>query len=214
VIIHLDINIFAPDSFDYAKRETLPPLTVFNPSRLNTDQRLAAARGAGAKYAVLVAKHGTGFCLWPSHVHGYHVGNTPWQGGNGDIVRDFIASCKKYGIRPGLYYNTKVLQQLTELWTSYGELFEIWFDGSVMADRRVFLFARRISHEPSSLLLHRTSALPVLCIVRYHRTWHDRCQSTCLQGVERSQDWKVLSIASDTSFSSTTVFVGQVPLIE
>src|ERR1035437_8261180 len=37
VIIHLDINIYAPETFDYTKKETLPSLSVFNPSKLNTD---------------------------------------------------------------------------------------------------------------------------------------------------------------------------------
>jgi alpha-L-fucosidase len=158
VIIHLDINVFAPGTFDYARPETLPPLALFNPSRLNTDQWLASARNAGAAYAVLVAKHGTGFCLWPTRSHGYHVGKAPWRNGKGDIVRDFIASCRKYGIKPGIYYNTNlntylgagpegitgagkreaynriVVDQLTELWSGYGGLSEIWFDGGVVAD--------------------------------------------------------------------------------
>jgi alpha-L-fucosidase len=158
VIIHLDMNVFAPATFDYARRETLPPLTVFQPSKLNTDQWVASAKNAGAAYAVLVAKHGTGFCLWPTHSHGYHVGKTPWKNGKGDIVRDFIRSCRAYGVRPGLYYNTNlntflgavpegiktpaerkaynsvVLDQLKELWSGYGGLSEIWFDGGVVAD--------------------------------------------------------------------------------
>lgn len=158
VIIHFDINIFAPGTFDYSRRETLPPPSAFNPRQLNTDQWLASARNAGARYAVLVAKHGTGFSLWPTSAHGYSVAATPWRGGRGDVVRDFIASCRKFGIRPGLYYNTNlntylgafpggitdsgkrreynriVLEQLTELWTAYGGLSEIWFDGGVAED--------------------------------------------------------------------------------
>lgn len=160
VIIHLDINIYSPDSFNYQKKETLPSLQVFKPSKLDTDQWIAAAKSAGAKYAVLVAKHGTGFCLWPSKVHGYTVGGTPWKNGKGDIVGDFITSCKKYGLKPGIYYSTNsntyygvhndnffstdarktfnqmMLKQLTELWTQYGRLFELWFDGGVLASSK------------------------------------------------------------------------------
>lgn len=160
VIIHLDINIFAPETFDYKKKETLPPVSAFNPSKLNTDQWILAAKRAGAKYAVLTAKHGTGFCLWKTKVNDYHVGNSPIRGGGTDIVADFIKSCKKYGVKPGLYYNTNmntyynagylpmsdeerlkynqaVFLQLKELWTEYGQLFEIWFDGGVMSDSKV-----------------------------------------------------------------------------
>lgn len=106
VIIHLDINIFSPDSFDYHRKETLPPLSVFHPSRLNTDQWIAAAKAAGATYAVLVAKHGTGFSLWPTNAHDYNISNTAFRNGKGDIVADFIKSCKKFGLQPGLYCNT------------------------------------------------------------------------------------------------------------
>lgn len=156
VIIHLDINIYAPETFNYEKKETLPPLTVFNPSKLNTDQWILAAKSAGAKYAVLTAKHGTGFCLWNTKVHPYHTGNTPLQK---DVLAAFIKSCKKYGIKPGVYYNTNmntyydagykpmttedrlkyndvVYKQLEELWSKYGDLYEIWFDGGIMSDKK------------------------------------------------------------------------------
>jgi alpha-L-fucosidase len=159
VIITYDINIYAPQTFKYNDVATLPGLEVFNPKKLDTDQWLESAVALGAKYAVLVAKHGTGFCLWPSKANPYHVGNTPWRNGQGDIVADFIRSCKKYGIKPGMYYHTNastyygaqytkltpekqsqynqiVKQQLTELWTNYGPYFEIWFDGGVMEDEK------------------------------------------------------------------------------
>ena len=177
VLIHFDINIFKPEQFDYKKKETLPDLKKFNPSKLNTDQWIKAAKSAGAKYAILTAKHGTGFCLWKSKAYNYNVGFTPWEDGKGDIVRDFIASCKKYNIKPGIYYNTNintyleagfkpfespekrneynriVLQQLSELWTQYGDLFEIWFDGGIVpegkggiADEVFHLIKERQSH--------------------------------------------------------------------
>lgn len=154
VIIHLDMNIFAPDTYHSGQKETLPPLSVFHPSKLNTDQWIAAAKSAGAKYAVLVAKHGTGFSLWPTKANDYTISQTRWKNGHGDVVSDFIKSCKKYGLRPGIYYsvnsstlyeagnnmpdaarkiyNKIVLKQLTELWTHYGKLFEIWFDGGIL----------------------------------------------------------------------------------
>jgi len=157
VIIHFDINIFSPDSFDYNRRETLPPLEVFHPSQLNTDQWIRAAKEAGASYAVLVAKHSTGFGLWPTRQYDYNISHTPWKNGHGDVVADFIRSCRKYGLKPGIYcstgfntylgvhnndltstdslraYNKIVLGQLAELWSHYGPLFEIWFDGGVLA---------------------------------------------------------------------------------
>jgi alpha-L-fucosidase len=159
LFLHLDMNMYEPETFRYEDASTLPSLSLFNPTHLNTDQWLEAAVALGAKYAVLTAKHGTGFTLWPTKYHDYHVGKTPWREGKGDIVADFVASCKKYGVKPGVYYNTGantlygsnyqrmedsaqavynklVINQLTELWTEYGKWFEIWFDGGVMSSEK------------------------------------------------------------------------------
>ena len=159
VLIHFDMPVFEP-SYDFRKDWNYhPDLSIFNPKELNTDQWLAAAKSAGATYAVLVAKHCSGFSLWPTKAHDYSVKNTPWRNGKGDIVKDFMASCKKYGLKPGIYasttangflkvdnpgkvvsgdkdeqkkYNKIVEMQLNELWSEYGKLFEVWFDGGVL----------------------------------------------------------------------------------
>ena len=160
---HFDLQVFEPA---YKWRENWnyhPDLSIFNPKELDTDQWLLAAKAAGATYAVLVAKHCSGFSLWPTNAHPYSVKNTPWRNGQGDIVKDFIASCKKYGIKPGIYasasanayfkvenpglvisgnaeeqekYKEVVKTQLTELWSQYGKLFEVWFDGGVLPPRK------------------------------------------------------------------------------
>ncbi len=159
VIIHLDVQVFEPTYRFREMRGYTPAPTVFAPPELDTDQWLDTARRAGAKYAVLVAKHCSGFSLWPTRAHDYSVAASPWRGGRGDVVGDFFKSCAKFGIKPGLYcsaacnaylnvdnpgrvlsgdsaeqqrYNAVVEQQLTELWGDYGELFEIWFDGGVI----------------------------------------------------------------------------------
>ena len=85
---------------------------VFQPTSLDVDSWLEAAAGFGAKYAVLTAKHQCGFCLWPSNItvtamdetnfrYNYSVAFSSWQQGQEDIVRKFMASCKKYKIKPG-----------------------------------------------------------------------------------------------------------------
>jgi alpha-L-fucosidase len=159
VLIHLDMPVFKPE-YNFRKWGTHPGAEIFNPTELNTDQWLETAQKLGATYAVLVAKHCSGFSLWPTEAHDYSVKQSPWKDGKGDIVGDFIASCRKYNIKPGIYastsangyfyvenpgvvqpgapvsqetYNQVVVQQLTELWSNYGELFEIWFDGGVLS---------------------------------------------------------------------------------
>jgi len=59
VIIHFDVVNFVPD-YDFREWGTHLPVSVFNPSRLNTDQWVRAAKAAGATYAVLVARHCSG----------------------------------------------------------------------------------------------------------------------------------------------------------
>lgn len=159
VLIHFDMPVFRPE-YNWRNWGSHPDASVFNPTQLDTDQWLKAASQIGAKYAVLVAKHCSGFSLWPTEAHAYSIKHSPWKNGKGDIVKDFIASCAKYGIRPGIYastsangflrvdnpglvqkgspvsqkeYNDIVVKQLTELWSNYGKLFEIWFDGGVLA---------------------------------------------------------------------------------
>ncbi len=158
-LFHLDVQVFDPEYEWRETRDYQPDPSVFNPKELDTDQWIKAAKSAGATYAVLVAKHCSGFSLWPTKAHEYSIKNSPWKNGEGDIVKDFIASCKKFGLKPGLYasasanafchvdnpglvlsgdsgeqkkYNEIVTTQLTELWTQYGDLFEIWFDGGVL----------------------------------------------------------------------------------
>jgi len=159
VLIHFDMPTFEPE-YDFRKDWNYhPDLTIFNPKELDTDQWIKAAKSAGATYAVLVAKHCSGFSLWPTKAHPYSVKNTPWRNGKGDIVKDFIESCNKYGLKPGIYasttangylrvdnpgkvvsgdpaeqqkYNDIVKMQLTELWSEYGKLAEVWFDGGVL----------------------------------------------------------------------------------
>jgi len=131
---------------------------IFNPENLDTDQWIKAAKDAGFKFAILTATHETGFALFPSDVNPFSVKALKWRNGQGDIVRDFVNSCRKYGIKPGIYlgirwnsfmgvhdfkvngegefqknrqayYNSMVEGMVTEICTRYGELFEIWFDG-------------------------------------------------------------------------------------
>lgn len=131
---------------------------IFHPDKLDTDQWIQAAKAAGAKFAILTATHETGFGLWQSDVNPYCLKAVKWRDGKGDIVRDFVNSCRKYGLQPGIYigirwnsllgihnfkaegegefarnrqawYKRLCEKMVTELCTRYGDLFMIWFDG-------------------------------------------------------------------------------------
>jgi alpha-L-fucosidase len=118
---------------------------LFNPDDLNTDQWAETASKAGMKGLILVAKHHDGFCLWPSKYTNYSVEATPWKNGQGDVLGDLAKSCEKYGLKLGVYlspwdrnhaeygreeYVQYYYNQLEELLTNYGEIFEFWIDGA------------------------------------------------------------------------------------
>jgi alpha-L-fucosidase len=162
MFICLDIATFTDGSeSDWPHQGHLDP-NLYNPTKLNTDQWLGAAKAMGAGYAVYVAKHCTGFISWQSDVYPYGVRQSKWRGGKGDVVADYVASCRKYGIQPGLYcsipanaycdvfdnctvkgatgptdprqleYRRRAECMVTELWGNYGPLNYIWFDGGTL----------------------------------------------------------------------------------
>ena len=123
----------------------------------------------GANIAILTAKHGCGFTLWPTDSkladgtpYNYDVSAT--GGFQRDVLREFVASANAAGIGYGFYYSLmksfylcrsfsgtnscldEVLPgqlnytdaeygaiakaQVTELWSKYGNLTEIWVDSA------------------------------------------------------------------------------------
>ena len=118
------------------------PAEKFNFEKLDVSQWAETAREAGMRYAVLTTKHHDGFCLWPSKYTEYCVKNSPL---NKDIVRLFVDEFRKNGIKTGFYYSLwdrnfpgyenddvyadYMKNQLTELFTQYGEIVYIFFDG-------------------------------------------------------------------------------------
>lgn len=142
VIFHFSTNTFLNREWGDG---TASP-SVFNPSHVDTDQWMEAAKAGGAKYAVLVAKHHDGFALFPSAHTDYSVKSSPWMNSKGDLVRLASDSARKAGLGFGIYlspwdrhdprypdpkaYDAYYLSQLTELASHYGPLTEFWLDGA------------------------------------------------------------------------------------
>ena len=103
VIIHYCLDIYRPDLLkeagDWYKtdmvRTAIAPSTI-HPTKLDPEQWVRSAWELGAKYAVLVTNHCTGFSLWNTKVNDFSISYTDWRGGGGDICREFIDACKKY----------------------------------------------------------------------------------------------------------------------
>lgn len=73
----------------------------FNPVLFNADAWVKAARDAGMKYLVITAKHHDGFCLWPTAISSYNVGNSPFKR---DIVDELAQACRRQGITFCVYF--------------------------------------------------------------------------------------------------------------
>jgi len=151
--------------------------SLFNPTDLDTDQWCDVMKKAEIKRVVLTVKHHDGMCLWQSRYTKHGVSSSKWRDGKGDVLRDLAESCKKYGLKLGVYlspadlheirdgnrygnlskyreeaiptpvlgrpfadtrtfrysvddYNRYFMNQLFELLTEYGPVYETWFDGA------------------------------------------------------------------------------------
>jgi alpha-L-fucosidase len=72
--------------------------------KLDVHEWCKAAKAFGAKEIVFMLAHSGGFCMWPSSTTQYHIGNTPYKGGNGDVVEEFAKACRKSGLHAGFYF--------------------------------------------------------------------------------------------------------------
>jgi alpha-L-fucosidase len=157
LLYSFDLPIAAGDTTgNNASRKVFDP-NLYQPGKLDTDQWIESAKACGARYALFTATHFSGFMQWQTDLYPYGLKQTTWRGGTGDVVADFVTSCRKADIKPGLFFsvhrnvyqqvwdhyvdwgkgrgtpaqdkfNRIAEKQMEELCSRYGSLIELWFD--------------------------------------------------------------------------------------
>lgn len=145
------------DRLPVSEYEKLLPL--FNPSGFDAEAWVKAAKGAGARYLVVAAKHHDGFCMFESGLTGYDVVDaTPYAR---DPLKALADACRRHGVSLVLYYSlldwhhpdyapggatgkssgrdgngdwrrylAYCRGQIRELCTNYGPIAGVWLDGA------------------------------------------------------------------------------------
>lgn len=138
------------------KEEYLNLLDRFDWEVIDPEAWVILAKEAGMKYVTITAKHHDGFALWNSPSSAYNIYN--YSSPKRDIIRELAEACKKHDLKLGLYYShwidwehpnswdhtkeisglsaedydrywqEKVIPQMRELLTNYGDIGIIWFD--------------------------------------------------------------------------------------
>jgi len=139
--IHFTINTFTDKEWGYGDESP----ELFNPSELNVDQWMQTLKDAGFKGVILTAKHHDGFTLYPSEFTEHDISNSPYKDGKGDLVKEVAESARAHDLKFGIYlspwdrnradygqpsYVEYYRDQLKEVFTNYGPIFEMWFDGA------------------------------------------------------------------------------------
>ncbi|MBQ8423561.1 MAG: alpha-L-fucosidase [Coprobacter sp.] len=141
MFIHFGMNTFLQEEWSDGKASP----DTYNPTRLDSGQWVRVAKEAGFRYVLLVTKHHDGFCMWDSRYTDYDVMASPVKV---DVVKAVSDACRKYGLKFAVYYSLWdryepsyrdtdfckyidfMINQLEELFTNYGDICELWFDGA------------------------------------------------------------------------------------
>lgn len=121
----------------------------FQPTQFDATAWAATIKAAGAKYAVLTARHHDGFALFDDPGSEFTSVKTA---AHRDFVADYVQAMRGAGLRVGLYYSpldwrfpgyicpdlqlasaeamrAQYHRQMQELLSNYGQIDVLWFDG-------------------------------------------------------------------------------------
>jgi alpha-L-fucosidase len=140
--LHFTLNTFTNKEWGYGDEDP----RIFQPNQFDADAIVSALKDGGMRAVILTCKHHDGFCLWPTRTTDHNLrAATAFREGKGDIVRDLSNAARKQGLGFGVYlspwdrnhpaygtpkYVDVYRQQLRELLTEYGQIFEVWHDSA------------------------------------------------------------------------------------
>jgi len=153
----------------------------FTACDFDAEKLAGTARDAGMKYIVLTTRHHDGFSLYDTcNLNTYDAPHAP---AGRDLVAEFVAACRKYGIAPFFYHTTidwhwekrqtadlpkedfaRYLDYLHAsvklLCTNYGPIGGLWFDGNWARpgddwkEDRLYGMIRR--YQPEAIIVNNT----------------------------------------------------------
>lgn len=141
LFVHFGPNTFTDKEWGHGDE----PENIFNPTALDCRQWCRIAKQAGATGIIITAKHHDGFCLWPSKFSTHTVRQSKWRNGKGDVLKELSQACKEFKLNFGVYispwdrnhpdygtqkYNDVFVNMMKEIFTNYGPINELWWDGA------------------------------------------------------------------------------------
>src|SRR5258708_24177798 len=133
--LHFGVNTYTNKEWGYGDEDP----AIFNPASFDANAIVGTLVDGGMRDVILTCKHHDGFCLWPTATTGHCVRS------EGDIVLELSRAAARAGIGFGVYlspcdrnnaaygtpgYITIYRQQLTEVLTKYGDIFEVVCDAA------------------------------------------------------------------------------------
>ena len=140
-LIHFGVDTYTDKEWGFGDEDP----KILNPVKFDARQIVGAAKAAGFKGVVVVAKHHDGLCIWPTKTTSHNISQTPWKDGKGDMLQEYREACDALGMKLGVYvspwdrnnehygkpeYLEIYRQQLKEVYSNYGKLFISWHDGA------------------------------------------------------------------------------------